>query len=31
MIEKEWVEVEGQQWSLTQVGYEAAENLYKQQ
>jgi manganese/zinc/iron transport system permease protein len=30
LVEKEWVEGEGQQWSLTQEGYQAAENLYKQ-
>lgn len=30
MEEKKWVAVEGQQWSLTKEGYDAAENLYKQ-
>ncbi|MFT5750552.1 MAG: manganese/zinc/iron transport system permease protein [Flavobacteriales bacterium] len=30
MVEKKWVAVEGQQWSLTNEGYQAAENLYKQ-
>jgi manganese/zinc/iron transport system permease protein len=30
MEEKKWVTVQGQQWSLTKDGYEAAENLYKQ-
>ncbi len=30
MEEKNWVEVQGQKWSLTQDGYSAAENLYKQ-
>lgn len=30
MEEKEWVTVTGQSWSLTEQGYEAAENLYKQ-
>ncbi|WP_299766710.1 metal ABC transporter permease [uncultured Dokdonia sp.] len=30
MEEKKWVEVQGQKWSLTQDGYNAAENLYKQ-
>lgn len=30
MEEKNWVQVRGIQWSLTQEGYHAAENLYKQ-
>lgn len=30
MEEKNWVAVNGQQWSLTKDGYNAAENLYKQ-
>ena len=30
MEEKKWVQVRGIQWSLTQEGYHAAENLYKQ-
>ena len=30
MEEKNWVHVQGQKWSLTQDGYSAAENLYKQ-
>lgn len=30
MEEKKWVNVQGIQWSLTQEGYHAAENLYKQ-
>jgi len=30
MEEKNWVQVKGVQWSLTQDGYHAAENLYKQ-
>ncbi len=30
MEEKNWVQVKGVQWSLTQEGYHAAENLYKQ-
>jgi len=30
MEEKNWVEVQGQKWSLTQEGYSAAKNLYKQ-
>ncbi len=30
MEEKNWVEVQGQKWSLTQDGYNTAENLYKQ-
>lgn len=30
MEEKNWVDVNGQQWSLTKDGYTAAENLYKQ-
>jgi len=30
MEEKNWVNVQGMKWSLTQEGYLAAENLYKQ-
>lgn len=30
MEEKKWVQVKGMKWSLTQEGYHAAENLYKQ-
>ncbi len=30
MEEKNWVQVKGMKWSLTQEGYHAAENLYKQ-
>ena len=26
--EKEWVAVQGQKWSLTEKGYDAAANLY---
>lgn len=31
MEEKNWVEVQGQKWSLTHEGYDAAENLYTQE
>ncbi len=31
MEEKNWVKVQGQKWSLTQDGYNAAENLYTQE
>lgn len=30
MEEKNWVEIQGQKWLLTQDGYNTAENLYKQ-
>jgi len=29
--EKEWITIQGQQWSLTSLGFEEAENLYNQQ
>ncbi|MCT8339236.1 metal ABC transporter permease [Flavobacteriaceae bacterium TK19130] len=29
--EKDWIEIHGQNWSLTTKGYETAENLYNQQ
>ncbi len=31
MEEKNWVKLQGQKWSLTQDGYNAAENLYTQE
>ncbi|MEP0262465.1 metal ABC transporter permease [Dokdonia sp.] len=31
MEEKNWVEVQGQKWSLTHEGYDAAKNLYTQE
>ncbi|MDE0599649.1 MAG: metal ABC transporter permease, partial [Dokdonia donghaensis] len=29
MEEKEWVKVRGQKWAMTEKGYDAAVNLYK--
>lgn len=29
--EKEWITIQGQQWSLTSLGFEEAKNLYNQQ
>jgi manganese/zinc/iron transport system permease protein len=29
--EKEWVEIKGQKWSLTQKGFREAKDLYNQQ
>ena len=31
MEEKKWVALQGQKWSLTQDGYNAAKNLYTQE
>ncbi len=31
MQEKEWVEINGQEWSLTQKGFSEAKDLYNQQ
>lgn len=31
MEEKEWITLKGQEWSLTNIGFEEAKNLYNQQ
>ena len=31
MEEKHWLEIKGNEWSLTQTGYNEAKNLYNQQ